>query len=212
MNESKQQHNRPAGPAQEHSLTNELRELQGRIDGLRARMRAAVDLVGVLLLGISGAALLVVAVLAVIGFVGDDTGIGLLFSALTIVCLPLVAFAAFRAFRPLWRLSRELNLLRIREQQLLNQLAPPAAAKAANPTKAVKAAKAAVKASAKKGPAIEERLPPGHTPTGWRPTPPPVKIASVLSTKQVGWRIVVLIAVIMLLFAAGALTGVLARG
>ncbi len=213
MTDSEAQHNRSAGPAQEHSLTNELRELQGRIDGLRARMRAAVDLLGVLLLGISGAALLIVAVLAVIGFVGGDTGIGLLFSSLTIICLPLVAFAAWRAFRPLWRLSRELNLLRIREQQLLSQLAPPAApAKAASPAKAVKAAKAAARAGGKKGPAIEERLPPGHTPTGWRPTPPPVKIASVLSTKQVGWRIVVLIAVIMLLFAAGAITGVLARG
>jgi hypothetical protein len=187
-----------------NSLANELRELQGRIDGLRARMRAAVDLLGVLMLGISGAALLVVAVLAVVGFVGNDTGIGLLFSSLAVICLPLVAFAAWRAFSPLWSLSREMNILRAREQQLLAQLAPPAAPAAP--------AKAAPRPGGKRGPAIEERLPPGHTPTGWRPAPPPVKIASVLTTRQVGWRIVILIAAIMLLFAAGAITGVLARG
>jgi len=185
-------------------LAIELKELQGRIDGLRSRMRAAVDLLGVLLLGISGAALIVVAVLAVVGFAGDDTGIGLLFSALTIICLPLVAFAAWRAFSPLWSLSRELNILRVREQQLIAQLAPRVAA--------APAGGGARPATGKRAPAVETRLPPGHTPTGWRPAPPPVKIASVLSTKQVGWRIVVLVAVIMLLFAAGALTGVLARG
>lgn len=166
-------------------------------------MRAAVDLLGVLLLGLSGAALLVVTVLAVVGFSGNDPGIGLLFSSLAVVCLPLVAFAGWRAFRPLWLLSRELNILRTREQQLLSLLAPPIA-----PSGSGGSGRGAGEPRAAAG---HPRLPPGNTSTGWR-EPPRQNVVSVLGTRRVGWRVVAVIAVFMALFTAGVLTGVLARG
>src|SRR3954466_110522 len=116
----------PAQHAQgaQRGAQGELRQVEERVDGLRARMRTAVDLLGVLLLGLSGAALLVVTVLAVVGFAGDDTGIGLLFSALALVCLPLVPFAGWRAFQPLWQLSRELRTLRTYEAKLRARIGP----------------------------------------------------------------------------------------
>jgi hypothetical protein len=173
-------------------------------------MRAAVDLLGVLLLGLSGAALLVVTVLAVVGFSGNDTGVGLLFSSLALICLPLVAFAGWRAFRPLWLLSQELNNLRTREQQLLAQITPrvsrAGAARPGGGTRPGKVAKAAQTA------AIEQRLPAGRSVTGWKSPPPQRGVATVLSTRQVGWRVVVAIGVITLLFTAGLLVGVLVRG
>lgn len=165
-------------------------------------MRAAVDLLGVLLLGLSGAALLVVTVLAVVGFSANDTGVGLLFSSLALICLPLVAFAGWRAFRPLWLLSHELNNLRTREQQLLAQITP----RATRPPTAARSAQAAKLA------AIEQHLPPGRTSaTGWKAPPRQRGMVGVLSTRQVGWRVVVVIGVLTLLFTAGLLVGVLTR-
>jgi hypothetical protein len=193
----------PALPPEQRRIDAELGHVQRRIDGLRARMRAAVDLLGVLLLGLSGAALLVVSVLAIVGFSGDDPGVGLLFSSLAVVCLPLVAFAGWRAFRPLWLLSRELNGLRTREQQLLSQLTPPATPPSAS-------GPAPRRSQPGRAPAVGPRLPPGVTPTGWR-EPPRQSVTEVLATKRVGWRVVVVIGLFMALFAAGVLTGVLAR-
>ena len=157
-------------------------------------MRTAVDLLGVLLLGVSGAALLVLTVLAVAGFAGSDTGIGFIFSALAIVCLPLVLFAAWRAFQPLWQLGRELKILRGREQVLRAQVEPlpPVPTRRPDP--------------------LSPRLPPGNTPTGWRAQEPTPGFRQVMSTRQVGWRVVIGVGVIMLLFAAGVLAGVLGRG
>lgn len=195
----------PVLPPEQRRIDAELQHVQRRIDGLRARMRAAVDLLGVLLLGLSGSALLVVTVLAIVGFSGNDPGIGLLFSSLAVVCLPLVAFAAWRAFRPLWLLSRELNILRTREQQLLSQLAPPVA-----PPARGHADGGARPVGGKRAPVVEQ-LPPGHTPTGWK-KPPRAAVATVLSTRRVGWGAVVVVGLFMLLFAAGLLVGVLARG
>jgi hypothetical protein len=166
-------------------------------------MRAAIDLLGVLLLGISGAALLVVAVLAVVGFAGGDTGIGLLFSSLAIVCLPLVAFAAWRAFHPLWRLSRELEILRVREQELLSELAP-----AVRPPS--RGGGSARPVGGPRAPAVDPRLPVGRSPTGWK-APEKKPVSAVLATKRVGWRVVVVIGLLAVLFTAGVLTGVLAR-
>jgi hypothetical protein len=206
---------RPAGPAgksepvlppEQRRLDAELQHVQRRIDGLRARMRAAVDLLGVLLLGLSGAALLVVTVLAVVGFSGDDPGVGLLFSSLAIICLPLVAFAGWRAFRPLWLLSRELNTLRTREQQLLSQLAPPVT----TPVRGA-AGGGARPVGGKRAPAVDPRLPPGRSPTGFR-EPQKQSVKTVLATRRVGWRVVVVIGIFMLMFAAGVIAGVLARG
>lgn len=191
----------PALPPQKRPAEAELAELQGRIDGLRARMRAAIDLLGVLLLGISGAAMLVVTVLAVVGFAGGDTGIGLLFSSLSVICLPLVAFAAWRAFHPLWRLSKELDHLRVREQQLLSQLAPagPPSGRGRGGARPVGGMRAP-----------DPRLPAGRSPTGWK-APPRRGVAAALSTKQVGWRVAAVIGLLTALFAAGVLAGVLAR-
>jgi hypothetical protein len=181
----------PAGAAE---LGAELATVQQRIDGLRTRMRTAVDLLGVLLLGVSGAALLVLTVLAVAGFAGSDTGIGFIFSALAIICVPLVLFAAWRAFQPLWQLGREVKLLRAREQVLRAQVEPLPAVpvRPADP--------------------ITRRLPPGHTPTGWRAPAPTPGFRQVMSTRQVGWRVVIGVGAVMLLFAAGVLAGVLGRG
>jgi hypothetical protein len=186
----------------QRSTQNELRQVEERVDGLRARMRNAVDLLGVLLLGLSGAALLVVTVLAVVGFIGNDTGIGLLFSALAVICLPLVAFAGWRAFQPLWLLSRELTTLRAHEQQLRAKLGPPLLP----PVRGAPLVRGRPKEEE-----IAQRLPPGRSPTGWRAPPPSKDFGQMLSTRQVGWRVVVLIALIMALFAAGVLLGVLAR-
>jgi hypothetical protein len=185
----------------QRSAQAELRHVIERVDGLRARMRTAVDLLGVLLLGLSGAALLVVTVLAVVGFINDDTGIGLLFSALAVVCLPLVAFAGWRAFQPLWQLSRELRSLRGYELKLRARVGPaiPVGERGAGPK--VKLTKDV----------LAERLPPGRSPTGWRQPPPRRNLTSVLSTRQVGWRVVLMIAIVMVLFAAGVLSGILAR-
>ncbi len=192
----------PVLPPAQRRIDAELQHVQRRIDGLRARMRAAVDLLGVLLLGLSGAALLVVTVLAIVGFSGNDPGIGLLFSSLAVVCLPLVAFAGWRAFRPLWLLSRELNILRTREQQLLSQLAPPLAPRARG---------GGARPAQHPTQVANPRLPPGNTATGWR-EPPRRSVSSVLSTRRVGWRVVVVIALFTALFTAGVLAGVLARG
>ena len=175
----------------------ELLQIEQRVDGLRNRMRTAVDLLGVLLLGLSGAALLVVSVLAIVGFINDDTGIGLLFSGLAVVCLPLVAFAGWRAFQPLWQLSQELGTLRAYEQKLRAKIGPVL------PDLPDRAGKA------KKQAGLVERLPPGRSPTGWRQPTPRKGMNQVLSTRQVGWRVVVIVAVVMVLFAAGVLTGIL---
>jgi hypothetical protein len=179
-------------------------------------MRNAVDLLGVLLLGISGAALLVVAVLAVAGFASGDTGVGFLFSALAIIILPLVAFAAWRAFQLLWQLGREMKILRAEEARLRAVVeplpAPPSAgpgARAAAKTAGPKAATA--KAAQPKASGPPANLPPGRSPTGWRAPPPSAGLRDVLSTRQVGWRVVLGIGIVMLLFAAGVLAGVLAR-
>jgi hypothetical protein len=180
-------------------LRAELDAVLVRIDGLRARMRTAVDLLGVLLLGISGAALLVLTVLAVAGFAGSDTGIGFLFSALAIICLPLVAFAAWRAFQPLWQLSREKKVLHAREQVLRAEVDPLPPV----PVRPPEAARAE---------AAARRLPPGRSATGWRTPAPSPDIRQVLSTRQVGWRVVIGVGFVMLLFAAGVLVGVLGRG
>ncbi len=200
----------PALPPEQRRIDAELQHVQRRIDGLRARMRAAVDLLGVLLLALSGSALLLVSVLAIVGFTGDDAGIGLLFSSLAIVCLPLVAFAGWRAFRPLWLLSRELNILRTREQQLLSQLAPPVAP-AAKPARGAPApVRGAAARSATSAAPVDPRLPPGNTPTGWR-EPPRRQITSVLSTRKGGWRVAVAVGLFMALFVAGVVAGALAR-
>jgi hypothetical protein len=173
-------------------------------------MRAAVDLLGALLLGISGAALLVVAVLAVVGFVGNQTGIALLFSALTVVCLPLVAFAAWRAFRPLWLLSRELNGLRTREQELIAEVNLAVGVRPGQRGARVRPPPQA-RPTGREARAAQKALPGRRSATGWRPPPPRTSVNSVLSTRQVSWRVVVAIGVIMLLFAAGLLAGVLVR-
>lgn len=188
----------------QRSVHTELRQVEERVDGLRARMRTAVDLLGVLLLGLSGAALLVVTVLAIVGYASDDTGIGLLFSGLAIVCMPLVAFAAWRAFQPLWQLSRELRTLQRYEQKLRARIGPVIPPDLGH----VRLTKEPAKP---RKDALAERLPPGRSPTGWREIPPRRGMNQMLSTRQVGWRVVALIAVVMALFAAGVLAGILAR-
>jgi len=85
-------------------------------------MRKATDLFGLLSFGVAFVGLIVVAGVAVASFVSNDTGVALLFSALTLVALPIVAIVAWHAFSRLWSLSRELSGLRRREGAIFARL------------------------------------------------------------------------------------------
>jgi hypothetical protein len=150
----------------------ELRQVQVRADGLRDRMRAAIDMFGLLTFGLALLGLAVVATLAIVAFTQDETGVGMLFSALTIVALPMVGVAAWRAFSPLWGLARELRVLRRREAALYERLAtehapPPAVHEEPGDTFVPPAGGRRVRRGG-----ADSRLPPGNTPTGWRERPP----------------------------------------
>ncbi|GAA3390082.1 hypothetical protein [Cryptosporangium minutisporangium] len=104
------------------SLEDELRVVHARIDQVKARMRSAIDIFGLLGFGLAFVGLIVVAGLAAVSFASDETGVGMLFSALTLVALPIVAIAAWHAFGRLWSLSRELSVLRRREATIFSEL------------------------------------------------------------------------------------------
>ncbi|SHM27037.1 hypothetical protein [Cryptosporangium aurantiacum] len=104
------------------SLEDELRVVHTRIDQAKSRMRQAIDVFGLLGFGLAFVGLIVVAGLAAVSFASDETGVGMLFSALTVVALPIVAIAAWHAFGRLWSLSRELSVLRRKEATIFSQL------------------------------------------------------------------------------------------
>lgn len=103
-------------------LEDELRAVHTRIDQVRGRMRAAIDVFGLLGFGLAFVGLIVVAGLAAVSFASNETGVGMLFSALTVVALPIVGIAAWHAFSRLWSLSRELSMLRRREATIFARL------------------------------------------------------------------------------------------
>lgn len=103
-------------------LEDELRVVHTRIDQVRARMRSAIDVFGLLGFGLAFVGLIVVAGLAAVSFASDETGVGMLFSALTVVALPIVAIAAWHAFSALWALNGELTVLRKREATIFGRL------------------------------------------------------------------------------------------
>jgi len=103
-------------------LEDELRVVHTRIDQVRGRMRAAIDVFGLLGFGLAFVGLIVVAGLAAVSFASDEAGVGMLFSALTVVALPIVAIAAWHAFGRLWSLNRELTVLRRREATIFSEL------------------------------------------------------------------------------------------
>ncbi len=116
----------PSGSASASALPrieDELQVVQARADSLRGRMRASIDLFGMGTFGATFAGLVLVSVLAIVAMVQDETGVAMLFSALTLVALPLAGAAAWRGFGPAWTLSRELGALRRQEAALYEQVA-----------------------------------------------------------------------------------------
>jgi len=103
-------------------LEDELRVVHTRIDQVKARMRSAIDVFGLLGFGLAFVGLIVVAGLAAVSFASGDSGVGMLFSALTVVALPIVGIAAWHAFSALWTLNGELTVLRKREATIFGQL------------------------------------------------------------------------------------------
>ncbi|HEV2087758.1 MAG TPA: hypothetical protein VGR21_05565, partial [Cryptosporangiaceae bacterium] len=114
-------------------IEEELRLVQVRADALRERMRASIDLFGTVTFGVTFAGLVLVSVLAIVAMVQDETGVAMLFSALTLVALPLAGAAAWRGFGPAWTLSRELGMLRRQEAALYEQVATQHAAAPSGP-------------------------------------------------------------------------------
>lgn len=117
----------PAAAVGYEEIEGELRELRVRQDGIRVRMRAAIDLFWLVVFAVALTVLVSVTVLAAVAFSEDETGVGMLFSALVVVALPLLAVATWRAFGPLWTLSQQLTALRQREAELYERLATPTA-------------------------------------------------------------------------------------
>ncbi|GAA0266943.1 hypothetical protein [Cryptosporangium japonicum] len=118
-------------------LEDELRVVHTRIDQVKARMRSAIDVFGLLGFGLAFVGLIVVAGLAAVSFTSGDRGVGMLFSALTVVALPIVGIAAWHAFGALWALNGELTVLRKREATIFGELesvSGPAPARAADDT------------------------------------------------------------------------------
>jgi hypothetical protein len=158
------------------ALEDELRAVHARIDQVRDRMRKATDVFGLLGFGLAFVGLLVVASLAGVSFAKDDKGVGMLFAALTVVALPIVAIAAWHAFNRLWSLSRELSTLRRREATIFGRLETvrePDHVLISDP--AVDAAPAGglggLMGGFGRGPRrVDDRLPPGRSADGFRVT------------------------------------------
>lgn len=103
-------------------IEDELRFLRQRIDEVRQRMRGSadrLDLIGAVLVVVG---LVVFAVLAVLSFSAGHRGVGLLFSGLAAVTVPILVVAGRRVTR-LSLLSREHRALRRREAEISQWLA-----------------------------------------------------------------------------------------
>ncbi|TQS44185.1 hypothetical protein [Cryptosporangium phraense] len=127
---------RPTGEPELRILDDQLRVVDSKIQQHRRRMRAAIDVFGLLGFGLAFVGLIVVASLAAVSFASDEPGVGMLFSALTVVALPIVGIAAWHAFGGLWGLSLELRDLRKRQAELYTQISR---AEAASPVDAGRA-------------------------------------------------------------------------
>ncbi|MFI5956839.1 hypothetical protein [Cryptosporangium sp. NPDC051539] len=119
---------RPSGEPELRILDDQLRIVDSKIQQHRRRMRAAIDVFGLLGFGLAFVGLIVVASLAAVSFASGESGVGMLFSALTVVALPIVGIAAWHAFGGLWSLSQELRELRRRQSELYNQISRAEAA------------------------------------------------------------------------------------
>ena len=192
------------------ALEDELRAVHTRIDHARDRMRKATDVFGLIGFGLAFVGLIVVSSLAGISFASGDTGVAMLFSALTLVALPIVAIAAWHAFNRLWSLSRELSVLNRREATIFARLEtvrepehllisePPVAA---GPPSGL----GGLMGGFGRGPRrVEGRLPSGRTADGFREVNNRNRLAFGRSASL--WLLVI-VGVLFLIFVVGVALG-----
>jgi hypothetical protein len=189
-------------------MEDELRGVQARIDGVRGRMRAATDVFGLLGFGLAFAGLLVVAGLASVSFASGETGVGMLFAALTLVALPIVGVAAWHAFGRMWALGRELTVLRRREAAIFDELATvyePADAASVLAGAGVAADSESTGWFSRSRRDITEDLPPGNSPDGFQPVPKPGAASSLRG--GIALWLLVAVGILLLLFVLGVALG-----
>jgi hypothetical protein len=192
------------------ALEDELRSVHVREDQTRDRMRKATDVFGLLGFGLALVGLIVVAALAAFSFASNDTGVAMLFSALTIVALPIVGIAAWHAFSRLYSLSRELSGLRRREADLYARLqnvrhpgARPLDETRIDP--GPPGGLGGLLGGFGRGPRrVEDRLPPGRTVDGYRQVTEQNKRAFGRSSFM--WLLVA-VSVLFLIFVMGVALG-----
>ena len=191
-------------------MEDELRAVHTRIDQVRDRMRKATDVFGLLGFGLAFVGLIVVAGLAAVSFAANDTGVAMLFSALTLVALPIVAIAAWHAFNRLWSLSRELSGLRRREGAIfarLETVREPDQVLISDPSPVggPPAGLGGLMGGFGRGPRrVDDRLPPGRTADGFREVTNRNRLAFGRSASL--WLLVI-VGVLFFIFVIGVALG-----
>ena len=97
----------------------ELEEIRRHTDAVPQKIRDAISLFRILLVGIAIGCLLMSMCLAGYSLINHQPGIAMLLAVAVVMFMPLVGFATFRVFHPLWLVKKAAAALRDREEQLL---------------------------------------------------------------------------------------------